>query len=240
MGNRNLTHYDPMGLCVYDYWKGDEAAELIVHSNVEEITLIKGSYLFRNYEEMPELEKLALQLSYGKVLDVGACSGCHSIILQEKGLDVLAVDISEPAVKTMKERGINTIKKDIFELNDIGFDTILLLMNGLGLGGAPEKTTELLSHLKTLLNPGGKIVGDSADLIDLYREEDGSVLLELTGNYYGEVQYMLEYKGIKGNLFDWLFIDYNLLDECAKAAGLTCSLVAEGNTDNYLAVIEAI
>lgn len=231
------SHYDPMGLCVYDYWKGREDAALTVLSSLDEPTQITGEYLFRDFDSMPELEQIALQLCRGKILDVGACSGCHAVVLQEKELDVTAIDISLAAVNTLRERGIKTIHEDIF-VHTEAYDTILLLMNGMGMGGTPENTVELLSHLKTILKPGGQIIGDSADIIEAYREEDGSVLIELTGKYYGQLEYVLEYNGKKGEQFNWLYIDFDLLTQCANQAGLSCQLVAEGETDNFLCVLQ--
>ena len=58
--------------------------------------------LFRKYKAMPEIERKALDMATGKTLDVGAGSGCHSLVLQEKGIDVTAIDISPLSVQTMK------------------------------------------------------------------------------------------------------------------------------------------
>ncbi len=232
----NLTHYDPMGKCVWDYFNGKLDAEILVHSSLEE-TIITGEYLFRDLNEMPKLEVLALEKAQGKILDVGACSGCHASLLHQMKRDVTACDISEYAIKTLEARNLKTLHCDVMDIKDQKFDTILLLMNGLGMAGSLEKTVEYLKHLKSLLTPNGKIIGDSADIIEAYREDDGSVLIELTGNYYGQITFQLEYEGIKGNAFEWLYLDFETLTACAKQAGLQCECLAEGDTDNYLAML---
>ena len=54
--------------------------------------------LFRDYDSMPPLEHHALDLVKGRTLDVGAGAGCHSLVLQERGIDVDAIDISPLSV----------------------------------------------------------------------------------------------------------------------------------------------
>lgn len=234
----NFHHYDPMGECVLDFWNGNSEASVTVYSSVDEPTTITGHYLFRDFDGMPPLEQIALQLCRGKILDVGACSGCHAAVLQHLEYDVTAIDISAAAVETLKARNIPTIHSSILDLKEEKFDTILLLMNGMGMAGTPEATVTYLKHLKTILNPNGQIIGDSADIIEAYKEEDGSVLIELTGKYYGQITYELEYNGKKGEPFEWLYLDFDLLSECAAEAGLSCELAAEGETDNFLVVLQ--
>ena len=44
---------------------------------------------------------MIVDMATGKTLDVGAGSGCHSLVLQEKGIDVTAIDISPLSVETI-------------------------------------------------------------------------------------------------------------------------------------------
>ena len=81
---------DPMGRAIADYWKTGTADRLRVFSPMFEEDEIPLQTLFRKYEDMPEIERMALDLAKGKTLDVGAGSGCHSLVLQEKGIDVTA------------------------------------------------------------------------------------------------------------------------------------------------------
>jgi 2-polyprenyl-3-methyl-5-hydroxy-6-metoxy-1,4-benzoquinol methylase len=53
------------------------------------------------------IEQKALKLSKGKVLDIGAGAGSHSLYLQnERNLDVTALDISPKSIEVCKLRGI--------------------------------------------------------------------------------------------------------------------------------------
>ncbi len=110
---------------------------------------------------MPHLEKLALSECSGKILDVGAAAGCHSLILQENGLDTSAMEISELCCDVMLKRDIKQIiRNDFFHYSDKKFDTILLLMNGIGIAGNLNRLNEFLIKAGKLLNPGGKIIFD--------------------------------------------------------------------------------
>ena len=82
---------DPMGRAIADYFKNKKASKLRVFSPMFEEDEIPLITLFRNYESMPEIERKVLDMAKGRVLDVGAGAGCHSLVLQEKGMDVTAI-----------------------------------------------------------------------------------------------------------------------------------------------------
>ena len=73
--------------------------------------------LFKKNKNMPMIERMALDMVTGKTLDVGAGAGCHSLVLQERSIDVTAIDISPLSVETMKERGIKKVlEQDFFTM----------------------------------------------------------------------------------------------------------------------------
>lgn len=231
---------DPMGEAVLSYYTNKDNTPIIVRSSDLDDDIIDTSYLFRKRSDMPKLEKEALKQCSGKVLDIGACSGCHSLILQDQGLDVTALDISQKCCDVMISRGIrNVVNSDIFEYKESGFDTILLLMNGIGIAQSPDGIVKLLSKLKLMLNRGGKILLDSSDLVYLYEEEDGSVVFDLNSDkYYGIIDYKMSYKNIVGESFDWIFADQVLLSDCANLVGMQVSIIQKGEHYDYLAQIK--
>lgn len=235
-----------MGAAILDFQKKGKASKLRVLSSMFEEDEMPVKHLFRNYEEMPKLEQKALDLAKGKVLDVGAGAGCHALALQEKMekaskaiTSVKAIDISSLSVEAMKLRGIQNLECiNLFNpLLGNGFDTILLLMNGTGIAGKIANLPTLFQRLKSLLNPNGQILIDSSDLKYIYENEDGSFDIDLTGAYYGEVDYQMVYGDIKGETFDWLYVDFPLLKNVAESCGLHAELVAEGEHYDYLARI---
>ena len=99
----------------------------------------------------PNLEKKALQLSKGKILDVGCGAGSHSLTLQnERNLDVTSIDISANAIQACVLRGLKKAKvQDVMTLENEKFDTILLLMNGAGMCGRLKNIPNFLLKLKS-------------------------------------------------------------------------------------------
>ena len=228
---------DPMGAAILDFQKQGKAARLRVLSSMFEEDEMPVTHLFRSVPKMPLLEQKALQLAKGRVLDIGAGSGCHTLALQEKGFTVKARDISPLSCEAMKLRGVKDAECiNLFDDHlGTGFDTILLLMNGTGIAGKIEHLPALFQRLKALLNPSGQILIDSSDLKYIYENEDGSFDINLNGAYYGEVDYQMIYKDVKGDRFDWLYVDFPLLKSIAETYGLHGELVAEGEHYDYLA-----
>lgn len=227
---------DPMGTAIYDFFKYGKAARLRVFSSQFDEDEIPVATLFRSYNEMPPIEQTALRLSTGKILDVGAGSGCHTLALREMGKDATAIDISPLSVKVMKERGLNAMLVNLFDpLFCESFDTILMLMNGSGIIGKLEHLGDFFQRMKLLLRPGGCVLMDSSDLKYLFEEEDGSYLIDLAGDYYGEIDFRMQYKQVKGDTFDWLYIDFDTLSLYAAQYGFKAEMVEEGSHYAYLA-----
>ena len=185
---------------------------------------------FRDEQEMPEMELLALDLCRGKVLDVGAGAGSHALTLQKRNIDVSALEISATACHISTQRGVKQVlNRDIFTFDDQKYDTLLMLMNGIGLAGTLNRLPKLLEHLKGLLNPGGQIIFDSSDISYLYDE-----IPFPQEKYFGEVSYQYEYKEKKGNWFDWLYVDQETIQRVAEQQNLKFDLLVEDRMDQYL------
>ena len=228
---------DPMGRAIADYWKTGTADRLRVFSPMFEEDEIPLATLFRRYEDMPLIERKALDMANGKTLDVGAGAGCHSLVLQQRGVDVTAIDISPLSVETLKERGIkNVFEQDFFALEG-KYDTILMLMNGIGIVGTLERMPEFFRHIDNILAPGGQVLCDSSDISYVFEDEDGIIEYPDTVGYYGELSFRMQYKDTIGEPFDWLYIDADTLKEQAARNGYNVEVVAEGEHYDYLARI---
>ena len=227
---------DPIGKAILDFAQTRKPDDIIVCSEICEDDIIPIEVLFRNEDEMPELEIVALNKCSGKILDVGAGAGSHALYLKNLGKDVTAIDISEGAVAFMNELGINSQKINFFDYSGNKFDTILMLMNGIGIAGTLSNLENTLSHAKSLLNEGGKILCDSSDIKYLYEDEDGALWVNLNQEYYGNFRFQMKYKKETGPWFDWLYVDFDTLFATAKKVGLKCTRVFEQD-DNFLAEI---
>ena len=229
---------DLFGKAMFDFQTNNSPEDIITETTISEEDEMSVDYLFRSYNEMPTLEQKALQLANGKILDVGCGAGSHSLSLQnDRNLDVTSIDISEKAIETCKLRGVKNAKvQNILDFEEEKFDTIILLMNGVGIFGKLENCNKFLTKLKSLLNPGGQILLDSSDIIYMFDEdEDGGKWIPSNNDYYGELVFNISYKGEKEEPFDWLYLDYNTLQNAAVANGLKCELISEGEHYDYLA-----
>ena len=231
------TANDPIGLACLDYLSGNKSGKIAVKSSLAEDDSIPVKYLFRKFYEMPELEQKALLICKGRVLDAGAGAGSHALYLQNKGVDVTALDISPNASRAMQQRGIKQVENlDFFKFEpEEKFDTILLLMNGIGFVGKVDRFPLFFQKARTLLNPGGQIVLDSTDVKYLFEDEDTQHLPEEMNHYYGEIEYRMSYKKSMGDAFNWLFIDEWLLKQQAENNGFHFEKLATGNYHDYLA-----
>lgn len=228
---------DIFGAAMLDYLNNTYKEDIVTRSSISEDDTIPVPYLFRSYAEMPIIEQKALNLSKGKVLDIGCGAGSHSLYLQNKNIDVTALDSSKGAIEACKKRGISkTINAKILEHNSTTYDTLLLLMNGIGIVGKLNKLGDYLQHLKSLLNTNGQLLLDSSDIIYMFEEdEDGGYWIPPGKDYYGEVDYEMQYKNEKSDTFPWLYLDYNTLQRAAILNGFNCELIVEGEHYDYLA-----
>lgn len=229
---------DIIGLACHDYLlQPDDSLSIEVWSDIADSEQMPVEHLFRSYAEMPELEQTALQHCRGQVLDLGAGAGPHALWLQQQELEVWATEMSPKACEVMRARGVkNIINADMFQLQTPHrFDTILMLMNGIGIVGEIERLKQFFDLARKLLAPGGQLIIDSTDLRYLFMEEDGSFLVNLNDRYYGEVNYRMSYNGKKGRCFPWLFIDDQLLEHYAGLNNFRFEKLATGTHFDYLA-----
>ncbi|HWL00470.1 MAG TPA: methyltransferase domain-containing protein [Parapedobacter sp.] len=226
---------DVLGLALHDYLQGRRGDQLLTHTSFGGVEEMPVSEFFRKPIDFPELEHIALSLCDGRVLDVGAGAGSHALFLQKRGTDVTALERSPLAGEVMRARGVKqVITTDFFEYDKARYDTLLFLMNGIGVAGTIDGLSTLLSHCKTLLNDGGQLLFDSSDIAYLYA--DGTV--DKPAGYYGEIRYQYAYKGARSAPFDWLFIDQDTLIGIARPLGWVVQILYEDGHDQYLARME--
>lgn len=227
---------DPMGAAIYDYHRNGSADVLKVYSSDFDDDEIPVADLFREYDDMPYIERVALDMADGRVLDVGAGSGCHSMALAKGGKESVAIEISPLSVEVMRERGVDARLVNLYDESFTEkFDTILMLMNGTGIIGTLENMDTFFARIRQILNPGGCVLIDSSDLRYLFEEEDGSLMIDLADDYYGLVDYQMQYKDVLGAPFDWLYVDFDTLAYYAEENGFKAELVANGDHYDYLA-----
>ena len=233
MNVNNIT--DVFGKAIKDFYTGKNAV-IETYSSIGGWDELPVKYLFRSFEEMPDLEQVALKASFGKVLDLGCGAGSHSLYLQNQGLSVKPVDISKGAIEVCKLRGLKHAEViDLWNLKDVQFDTILALMNGAGICGTMKCLPDFLSHLVSLLKPGGQILMDSTDIIYMYEDDNGEVDVSDVNHYYGEVEFQSKYLGENSGSYPWMYIDFYNLQQQALNLNIQCELLKKGSHYDYLA-----
>lgn len=221
---------DIYGNALLDFHRTGKADILWLHNSYDEPEEMPIEVFFRGEDDMPEIELKALGLCKGKVLDVGAGVGSHSLFLDQKKIEVTAIDISPIAVQIMQERGVKTPQlQDFFQVKE-KYDTLLFMMNGIGLTGTLQGFEDFLANAKQILNTKGQLLFDSSDISYLYDD-----MPMPTNQYFGEISYCYEYKKQKGNWFNWLYIDPTTLQRLSKQHGWNCKIVYHDEDDQYLA-----
>jgi SAM-dependent methyltransferase len=234
----DLSAWEPHQAAMRAYHRGDHDAVIVVYDDFERDE-VPVSYFFRSPDQFPSLESQALDLCRGRVLDVGAGSGCHSLALQDRGLEVTAIEALPDLVQILRERGVKDARLATWMDVDAGqFDTVLMMMNGLGLAETLAGLRGLLQHGRRLVGPGGQILADSTDVrVRMDRKAAGSGTLERPdGRYVGELHFQLEFEGRKGPPFGQLYVDPETLRRYALEAGWWCGILLEPDQyGNYLA-----
>lgn len=228
---------DALGEALLAHWATGRTQKIEVRSPDLEDEVYRSDVFFTPEDELPPLEQKALALAKGRVLDIGAAAGRHSVILaKQTNCEVHAIDISPGCVELLKKRGIHRATcVDI--MNATGeYDTLLLLMNGIGLAGKLRNMQSLLAKLRTLLAPGGQILFDSGDIQHIYQDSDALLLLSEVKDYYGEVLFQFKYQKLFGPMFSWVYVDAQTMMEEAAKAGFSMEIVQQrGRYGQYLA-----
>lgn len=222
---------DVLGLALWDYYYHLAPKKLWIYNTYGPKEEMPVATYFRNKDNMSDIELKALEHCKGTVLDIGAGAGSHALWLQDKGLEVTAMDTSAKAVAVMQARGVkNAVQQDIFTAPPTLYHTLLMLMNGIGLTANLAGLQNFLTLAKQFLHPGGQLLFDSSDVAYLY--EKGIPDLN---HYYGEIQYQYAYKRQKTDWFTWLYIDQQTLIPIAQAAGWQTEILMVDEYDQYLA-----
>ncbi|MDM8001113.1 MAG: class I SAM-dependent methyltransferase [Dehalococcoidia bacterium] len=228
----------PLGLALIDYRRGSKSASItIIRDDGLEVDVPVSSF-FRGPEDLTVLERMALDRCRDHVLDVGAGSGHHSLVLQKRGLPVCAIDISAEAVQVMRDAGVADAREvNVFQLVGSRFDTIIMLGHGIGMAEDINGLRRLLKHLAALLRPEGQLLADSVDPRATgepqhlaYHEANRKA-----GRYPGETRLRLRFKGQTGPEYGWLLIDPETLAAEASALGWTTEVIHQEADGNYLA-----
>lgn len=229
---------EPHARALRAFFEGDRDASIVVHSNFGEHEELPVAVFFRAAEDFFPFERAAMPLCRGRVLDIGAGTGVHTLYLQDRGFEVCAIDILPEAVEIMRSAGVRDARvADVWEFEGGPFDTVLMMMNGIGILGTLAGLDRFLAEVPRLLAADGQIVLDSGPARVVGEPGDAAVELAIAGDetHHGEAWITLEYKGQKGPPFRELYADSETLTRHAAAAGFEAEVVFRDELGGYVA-----
>lgn len=228
----------PFGKALSACYEGDAEATITIRRDDGTEAPLPAKYFFRSEPEFTIIEKEALALCHGRILDAGAGSGTHSLVLQSEGHHVTAIDISNEAVEVMKRRGIQDARViNIYDFDREKYNTLLMLGHGIGMTGTLEGLDRFLLSAGNWLVSGGQILVDSTDIRKTTEEHNLAYQQEnrKANRYFGEIRFQMEFRGIAGPFLSWLHVDPETLASHASKTGWNTEIVTDTLHDDYLA-----
>jgi SAM-dependent methyltransferase len=228
----------PYALAMQAYHQGDHAAELLIRRDDGYEDRVPIAFFFREPDAFGHVENFALDRCTGHVLDVGAGSGLHSVVLQERGVQVTALDVASEAVGIMRERGVaDAVTGDVMTHTGGPYDTLIMLGHGIGVVEDLEGLDAFLAHVRSIVAPQGRVLVHSVDV----RDTEDPVHLTYharnreAGRYEGETRLQFGFGDDVGPSCGWLHVDPETLAARATAAGWNTQIVVQPGGGEYLA-----
>ncbi len=235
---------DAVGQEMWAYYQGHEVNEIwerddgyIIASSTE------PKRYFLKYEEWDEHEKKAMEYVKGKALDIGCGAGRHTLYLQQKGFDVLGIDISPLAIKICKLRGVKqakvmSIDQAISELNS--FDTIVMMGCNFSIFGDFNKAHRLLKKLHDISSDDSIIITETRDP---YKTENPDYLEYYEHNrknnrMSGQLYCRVRFGKYATKWFDWLMVSKKEMKEILNETGWQVRKFIDSDDAQYVAIIE--
>jgi SAM-dependent methyltransferase len=194
------------------------------------------------FRRWPAHHRQAMRFVRGRVLDIGAGAGRVALHLQQRGLEVVSIDISPGAVEVCRRRGVRDVRElSIDDVDDsLGtFDTIVMLGNNFGLFASRTKAKKLLRRFHALTSERGRIVAETRDVRTgndpphvRYRKRNVA-----RGRMPGQIRIRIRYRDAATPYFDYLMVGRDELRELLDGTAWTLERTIDSD-DTYIAIIE--
>lgn len=233
---------DVWGAVLADVLAGRRATE-VVERDDGFVLAFDAAYLLAPFAKWDDPdERRAMRFVRGRTLDVGCGGGRVSLHLQERGLDVVAIDSSPGAIDCCRRRGVRdarVVPIDAIDESLGSFDTVVLLGQNLGMLGSRARARRLLSRLTRVTNPRGRIV---AETFDPHMLEDGvhrryRAQNSRRGRLPGQLRVRVRHRDLTTPWLDWLQVSPLELTELLEGTGWRLSRTL-GNGPSYVAIVD--
>ncbi|MCD6465606.1 class I SAM-dependent methyltransferase [Candidatus Bathyarchaeota archaeon] len=233
---------DAFGHMLWAYYKGENVFEVIERDDGY-IDVINPEIYFSKYENWPQIEQEAMKSIRGRVLDIGCGAGRHSIYLQNKGFNVVGIDISPLAIKVCRLRGLKKAKiMPIEELNfkPRSFDTVIMMGNNFGLFGSFKKAQKILRKLHEITSKEALIIAETRDP---YKTNNPAHLEyhewnKKRGRMGGQVRIRHRFRKYIGRWFDYLLVSKDEMRKILKGTEWKIERFIESTGPQYIAIIK--
>lgn len=234
---------DAFGRALWEYHRGVGPRAHVVERDDGLIDTFDTSLYFAPIEGWHPLERKAIRLARGRVLDVGVGAGRHALYLLERGHEVVGVDTSPLAVRTARARGVDARLLDVARIDgSVGtFDTIMLFGANFGIMGSPARAVRLLRRLGRLANPGARLLAATIDPVfpgappehRRYHARNRA-----RGRLPGQVRIRARYLDEATPWFDWLLVSKRDMERIARDTQWRVARTLDGARGAYVAVLE--
>ena len=243
IGNDMRNDCDAYGHELYDFYLGKDVGEIVERDDGYIESSGGPQAYFAEYKDWHSYEKKAIRYARGCVLDIGCGAGRHSVYLQNKGHDVLGIDVSPLALKVCKSRGLKrTRNTSITRISaQLGtFDTILMLGNNFGLFGGFKRARWLLKRFHNMTSDDARIIAASLDPYDTneplhlaYHRRNRK-----KGRMGGQLRIRVRYQTYATPWFDYLIVSRPEMRRILEGTGWHLAHVCESGGPIYIAIIE--
>lgn len=236
---------DAYGEELWGYYKFKKDFEIVERSDGYFGEPGFSSIYFSEFKDWNPLEKQAIKLAKGRILDIGCGAGRHSLYLQYKGFPVVGIDKSPLAVKICRLRGLKRVKQ--MRIDEVGtfrpnsFDTIIMMGCNFGLMGSRNNARRILKHFYRISSQKAMIICSTRDPY----QTDEKVHLAYhklnrkQGRMGGQIRMRIRYERCTSDWFDYLFVSKNDLISILKDSGwMVVKYLEIRNNPSYYAILK--
>ena len=223
---------DAFGKALLDHHTGVVVTNTIERDDGYEDSHDVAQY-FSDFDGFPDPEKRGLEHASGRVLDIGVGAGRVSLHLQDEGVDVVGIDISDGALRVSRERGVRQLlhmSACDLEFGSGSFDTAVAFCNNFGLCGSMDGVIGMMERLHDILSQDGVFVAESVHPTDTdneshlkYHESNAA-----EGRPPGQVTLRLRHGDDVGDWFDLLMVTPEEMRHLCDITGFEIETVYEG------------
>jgi SAM-dependent methyltransferase len=234
---------DAYGRLIFDYLETGEGIEIVERDDGFIAASGGGAFYFSPFAKWPKAERKAMRLVRGRVLDVGTGAGRVPLYLQERGHEVVGIDISPGAVEVARRRGAKDVRK--LRVTQVSgklgrFDTIVMFGNNFGLVGNARRAPWLLRRFRSITNDGARILAES---VDPYKTDKSEHIVlhrknRRRGRMGGQLRIRVRHGTYATPWFDYLLASPKEMAKLAKGTGWELVDVIDEGEYVYVGVLE--